>query len=116
MYKIASPRSKTSLLPPKDPPISEDPNIPCCCEHHFKEKRVAKTGSRTGNTLLGIRPLGPVNLKVIPHSGAEIALEEQVRSVLMDISITYNTKIILSLGPPVSSNQHVFGVESIKEQ
>ena len=57
---------------------------------------MAKTGSGIGNTLLGVRPLGPVNLKIIPHPAAEITLEEQMSSVLMDISITYNTKVIIT--------------------
>ena len=39
MYKIAPPGGKTSLLSPEDPPIPENPNIPCYSEHHLKEKK-----------------------------------------------------------------------------
>ena len=82
-------------LPSEGLSIPQDPDVPCCCEHHLKEERMAKTGFGIEDTMLGIRSLSLINLKIIPHPAAEVALEEQVGSVFMDICITYNTKIII---------------------
>ena len=95
MYKFTPPSTKSGSLPSKSCAIREDPNIPSCSGHYFKEERMLEPGSCMLDTLLNIRASGPVNAEVVPNSATEIVVEEQVQHVLIHIFIADETKIIL---------------------
>ena len=115
MYKITSASGKGCIFSSEHPSIYEDPDIPGCSEHNFKEERMLKPGSCMLNTLLNIRSPGPVNGEITPHSAAEVAVEKQVQPILIDIFITNNRKIVIQRRSPMPAYQQVLGVESIKE-
>ena len=116
MYKITSPSSKSSLLSSKSSVIPEDPDIPSCREHYFKEERMLEPGSCMLDTLLNIRASGPVNTKIAPNSATEVAVEKQMQPILIHKFITNNTKIIIQRRSPVPSYQEIFGVKPVKEK
>lgn len=76
MYKFTFPCPKKGTLSPEGLTIPQNPNIPCCSKNHFQEERVSKVPPSLGYTLLHVRALEPVHLKVIPDSDTEVAGEE----------------------------------------
>ena len=115
MYKFTFPSTKSCILSSESSTILEDPNIPSCSEHNFKEEGMLELGSCMMNTLLNIRSPGPVNRQITPNSAAEVAIEKQVQPIFINIFIANDTKIVIQRISPMSAYQQVLGVESIKE-
>ena len=84
MYKITSPSSKSCIFSSESPAIPEDPYIPSCSEHNFKEEGMLKPSSCMLNTLLNFRAPGPINGNIIPYSATEVTVEKQVQPILID--------------------------------
>ena len=55
----------------------------------------------------------PLNLKIIPHSGAEIALKKQMNSIFNHCLLAKYTIIIIVLQLPIPPSNHVLGVKPI---
>ena len=78
MPKSSTPFIKSGPLISENLGISNDPNVPTCSEHHFKEKRLVKIIPSMNNHIRHRVPCRPFNLKVIPDTNTEIAVEEEM--------------------------------------
>ena len=80
MNEIVSPGTKGNSFIPKNLSISNYPNVPSSSEDHFHEKREAKVphGANSQVVSAQIRPLCPIDSKVVPDPLTEIACEKQV--------------------------------------
>ena len=95
MDEFTFPCTKGGSVSSEGSAISENPYIPCSCQHNFKEEGKSEAGPSMDDTPLDIRATSPINAQVIPYSGAELAIEEQMDSVLIQIFTTDETKIII---------------------
>ena len=95
MDEFTFPCTKGGSVSSEGSAISENPYIPCSCQHNFKEEGMPKAGPSMKDTLLYIRTSSPINAQVIPYPGAKLAIKEQVNHVLIYILIANETEIII---------------------
>ena len=107
MYKFTPPHAKRGPLWSEDLPIPSSPNAPGRSEHNLKEEWLLKI-------LLGVQKAGghilsaqPINLEITPDPLTEIAVEEEMEPILMQMGRTKYTKIILLISPPMSPEKEV---------
>src|SRR4051812_22107403 len=81
--------------------IPHQPNIPPGSEHHFsKERFIERLPGHLGN-VKHVRAIAPINLQICPNSSTEIALEEEMISVLQVLGGADNTlRAILDMPMP----------------
>ena len=66
------------------------PNVPASQDHHFCEKGFMKLLSCLLENILKRYSIFPIDLKVIPDSDAEVAVEKQVLPIFSCVSRTKN--------------------------
>ena len=80
MNEIMSPGTEGSSFIPKNLSIPNGPNVPCSSEDNFREKREAKIPHGANSQLISaqIRPLYPIDPKIVPDPLTKITSEKQV--------------------------------------
>ena len=83
MDEFTLPSTESSSLSSEGSGISQNPNIPCSCEHNFNEERVREVGPSMQDTLQNIGASRPINAQVAPDTIAEAAHKKQMDSNLI---------------------------------
>ena len=80
MNEIVSPGTEGNSFIPKNLSIPNYPNVPSSCEDHLHEKREAKISHGASSQLISaqVRPLYPIDPKIVPDPLTEITGEKQV--------------------------------------
>ena len=81
MYKFTTPNTKSSSFPSEGPAIPKNPYVPSSCEDHLKKEASSKSLPSQCDALMDIGATRPVNLEIVPNSGAEVTRKEQVQSI-----------------------------------
>ena len=114
MDEAHSPSGKRWPNMPETFSILDQPNIPPGSEHHFSKERLVERLSGPLGNVNHVRSISPINLQISPYSSTEIALEKKMVSVLQMLCRAEHTlRAILNM--PVSSEEHVFSVETIHD-
>ena len=80
MNEIVSPGTEGNSFIPKNLSIPNCPNIPSSSEDNLHEKRESKIPHGASSQLIGaqVRPLYPIDPKVVPDPLTKVTSEEQV--------------------------------------
>ena len=97
-------------------PIAGDPNTPSSSKENLKKIKDGRSCSWHVAGSPQFPLVRPINLQIVPHSDTEVTCEEKVDHILIAPGRTHDTKIVLIWFPPMTSNQHILCVESVKEQ
>jgi hypothetical protein len=107
MYEITLPLCKSGFLIPKNKAIPDNPYVPTSHDHHLHKERVLEALTWCSHNFLYITiSSGPINLKIIPYTCAEIALKEKMHPILIRSKRAHNTILIIG-DLPLSSLQQI---------
>ena len=87
------------------------PDVPTGQDDYFSNTRTLKA-SFGNQQICHYMIISPLNLQVIPYSGAERTLEKQVNPILISLLPTKHTVMIIC-NFPIPPQDHILGVYSV---